>query len=60
MRMRLFACLLATPALGETPREAMFPSDGSCYRRQYSADHLAAHPAQRMEWIAGRHLRDDL
>ena len=38
--------ILASPALAESPRAALFPGDGVCYRRDYDAAHLAAHPDQ--------------
>lgn len=53
--MRLLTAVLilaALPAQAESPRRAMFPSDGSCYLRQYSRDHLAKHPDQLVTQIA--------
>jgi hypothetical protein len=44
----------ASPLLAESPRNVMFPSDASCYLRDYSADHLAKHPKQRVSSIALR------
>ncbi len=52
MRLTFLALLLASPALAEGPRELMFSSTGSCYLRQYSAEHQANNPAQRVELIA--------
>lgn len=40
--------MLATPLAAKSPRDQMFPDSASCYARSYSADHLAAHPAQRV------------
>lgn len=40
------------PLAADTPREAMFPGDRSCYARAYSADHLARHPDQQATSIA--------
>jgi hypothetical protein len=39
---------LAGPAQAASPWDQMFPQPSSCYQRTYSADHLAAHPAQRV------------
>ena len=44
--------LLASPALAESPRDALFPSDGSCYLRHYDNAHLAKHPDQLVKDIA--------
>lgn len=53
MRPFLFPLLLiATPALAQSPRDLMFPSDATCYLRHYTAAHLASHPAQRVTDIA--------
>ncbi len=53
MRPFLFPLLLiATPALAQSPRDTMFPSDATCYLRHYTAAHLASHPAQRVTDIA--------
>ena len=52
MRLLFPLCLvLASPAVGQTPREALFPSDASCYLRYYNADHLARQPAQTVQLI---------
>jgi hypothetical protein len=59
-RAVLIAALLAGPAGAEGRvgalsgglSGALFPSDASCYLRQYSAAHLAAHPDQRVTQIA--------
>lgn len=51
-RLALALSLLATPALAQSPRAAMFPSDASCYLRHYDKAHLAKHPAQRVREIA--------
>lgn len=51
-RLALLAALAASPALAQSPREAMFPSDGTCYLRHYDKGHMAAHPAQRVREIA--------
>lgn len=55
-RACLVAALLAGPAGAEgrvgALSGALFPSDASCYLRQYSAAHLAAHPDQRVTQIA--------
>lgn len=45
------ALCLATPALAQSPREVLFPSDASCYLRYYNKDHLAKHPSQRVQQI---------
>lgn len=52
MRLLLAFCLLATPALAESPRDALFPSDASCYLRHYTGAHLAKHPNQLVTDIA--------
>lgn len=52
MRLILPLLLLATPALAQSPREAMFPSDASCYLRHYDKAHLAKHPDQLVKDIA--------
>ncbi len=44
--------LTATPLAAQSPREVIFPSDASCYARDYSAKHLADHPVQRVSSIA--------
>lgn len=51
-RLILALTLLATPALGQSPRQTMFPSDASCYLRHYDRAHLASHPQQRVSEIA--------
>lgn len=43
--------ILASPALAESPRAALFPGDGGCYRSDYDAAHLAAHPDQLVKTI---------
>lgn len=50
----VFAVLVifASPASAQSPRDAMFPSDTSCYLRQYSRDHLAKHPNQLVTGIS--------
>ena len=52
MRPALALALLATPALAKSPRDMMFPSDASCYLRQYTPLHLAGHPDQRVTLVA--------
>lgn len=47
-----FACAIALPAAAEAVRWVMFPSDGACYLRQYSRDHLAANQNQMVTQIA--------
>lgn len=42
---------LALPAHAESPRAALFPEDQGCYRRDYDAGHLAAHPDQLVKTI---------
>lgn len=42
----------ALPALAQSPREQMFPTDDSCYARDYSDQHLQSHPAQRVTAIS--------
>lgn len=42
----------AGPLAAESPREVMFPSDASCYAREYTAQHLADHPVQRVTSMA--------
>ncbi len=44
--------LTAAPLAAQSPREVLFPSDASCYAREYSAQHLADHPAQRVSSLA--------
>lgn len=44
-------CLIAAPALAESPRAALFPDDRGCFRRAYDAAHLAAHPDQLVKEI---------
>jgi hypothetical protein len=44
--------MLATPIAAKSPRDQMFPDSASCYARSYSADHLTAHPAQRVTGIS--------
>lgn len=44
-------CLIASPALAESPREALFPDNWGCYRRDYDAAHLAKHPDQLVKTI---------
>lgn len=51
-RLALALSLLATPALGQSPRDTMFPSDASCYLRHYDKAHLASHPQQQVREIA--------
>lgn len=51
-RLALALTLLATPALAESPRAEMFPSDASCYLRHYDKAHLAKHPQQQVREIA--------
>ena len=36
----------ATPILADTAIQKLFPQKSGCYARSYSAEHLAAHPAQ--------------
>ncbi len=38
----------AGPAWADSPWNRMFPNAESCYARDYSADHLARHPDQRV------------
>jgi hypothetical protein len=51
-RLALVLSLIATPALAESPGKRMFPSDASCYLRQYSKAHLAENPRQFVTQIA--------
>lgn len=54
-RLVLLACLATLPGLparAESPRQALFPGDASCYLRHYSRDHLASHPDQLVTEIA--------
>lgn len=51
LRGTLLALCLASPALAESPRAALFPDDQGCYRRDYDAAHLAAHPDQLVKTI---------
>lgn len=51
-RLALALTLAATPALADSPRAQMFPSDASCYLRQYDDAHLASHPDQMVTMIA--------
>lgn len=46
------ALTLPATAWAETPANAMFPTKGSCYAREYARSHLARHPAQRVTSIA--------
>lgn len=53
--LSLSLCLAALPALplaAQSPRDAMFPTDASCYLRQYSRQHMADHPDQLVTQIA--------
>jgi hypothetical protein len=53
--MKALAALLilaALPAQAQSPRQTLFPTDGSCYLRQYSNRHLADHPNQLVTQIA--------
>lgn len=52
MRLVLPLLLLALPAQAQSPRDALFPSDGACYLRHYDRAHLTAHPNQLVEEIA--------
>lgn len=44
--------LAAAPALAQSPRDAIFGAGSGCYLRDYSASHLADHPAQQVDIIA--------
>jgi hypothetical protein len=44
--------LTGSPLLAETVMERLFPDKSGCYARSYSAEHLAAHPAQRVTRIS--------
>jgi hypothetical protein len=44
-------CLPASTVAAQSPAQAMFPNQSGCYIRQYSPDHLASHPAQRVTTI---------
>ncbi len=55
----LLLAFVAGPASAQTLAEAMFPKDDSCYLRVYSQDHLARHPAQRVQQIAIGPYPDD-
>ncbi len=46
------ALLLATPALAKGPMDQIFPSDGSCYLRQYDRAHMSSHQDQLVTSIA--------
>lgn len=49
----LMASLLpAAGALAESPRDAIFPTDATCYLRHYDKGHLASHPDQLVTQIA--------
>lgn len=52
MRPLLALLCLATPALAESPRAALFPTDATCYLRHYTDAHLASHPDQLVREIA--------
>lgn len=52
MRCLLPLLLIATPAFAESPRDALFPTERSCYQRQYDKAHLAKHPDQLVKTIA--------
>lgn len=45
-------CLAAFPLAAQSPQDLMFPTRATCYAREYSAAHLAEHPAQRVTSIA--------
>lgn len=42
----------AAPTLAQDLLQTRFPDGSNCYRRVYDADHLAAHPGQRVVDIA--------
>jgi hypothetical protein len=42
----------AAPLAAQSPTDLMFPNKSGCYLRQYSTDHLAGHPAQRVTEIS--------
>ncbi len=44
--------LAAGSVAAQSPREVIFPTDASCYVREYSAKHLADHPVQRITSMA--------
>jgi hypothetical protein len=50
-RFMVVLCLIAPPALAESPREALFADNRGCYRRDYDAAHLAKHPDQLVKTI---------
>jgi hypothetical protein len=51
-RLAAVLILAALPVAAQTPRQILFPHDGSCYLRQYSREHLATHPDQMVTQIA--------
>lgn len=48
----LMLAVLAMPALAQSPRDIMFPSDASCYLRHYDKAHLSKHQEQIVKEIA--------
>lgn len=50
-RALVLALCLCQPANAESPRATLFPDDLGCYRRDYDAAHLAAHPDQLVKTI---------
>ena len=53
---RLTTCaailMWATSLAAQSPQDQMFPDSARCYARIYSAEHLAAHPAQQVTGIS--------
>ena len=48
----IFMSVAAAPVAAQSPMDRMFPDRSGCYLRQYSPDHLAKHPEQRVTRIA--------
>ena len=47
----IFMSIAAQPLAAQSPMDTMFPDKSGCYLRQYSPDHLAKHPEQRVTQI---------
>jgi hypothetical protein len=52
LSLAMLKCLAGAPLAAQAPTELMFPGKSGCYERQYSTDHLAGHPAQRVTEIS--------
>lgn len=48
----IFLMFSAQPTLAQSPQDRVFPGGKTCYAREYTPDHLAAHPQQRVTSIA--------